>query len=270
MARLVNKGFAEVSNTRLYYEIVGRGHPLVLVHGFSLNTKMWDDQFEVFAKRFKVIRYDVRGFGKSALPTVGKDYSHTKDLKALLNQLGIEYAYVVGLSMGGVIALDFALEYPEATKALILADSSIYGFREWSKFWSEFDESILKEAKENGVEAAKEVWKSQPLFKPAFEKPNVAFRLKQMISDYSGWHFVNTDPLCFLDPPAMERLQEIRVPTLIIVGERDFPDFHRIADILSNKIQNSQRVTLRGAGHISNMETPREFNEAVSSFLANV
>jgi pimeloyl-ACP methyl ester carboxylesterase len=172
--------------------------------------------------------------------------------------------------MGGVIALDFALEYPEVTKALILADSSIYGFREWSKFWSEFDESISKEAKENGVEAAKEVWKSQPLFKPAFEKPNVAFRLEQMISDYSGWHFVNNDPLRFLDPPAIERLQEIKVPTFIAVGERDFPDFHRIADILSKKIQNSQRVTLRGAGHISNMETSKEFNEAVLSFLVNV
>jgi pimeloyl-ACP methyl ester carboxylesterase len=131
MGRLVNKGFAEVNDTRLYYEIVGRGHPLVLVHGFSLNTKMWDDQLEVFSERFKVVRYDVRGFGKSALPIVGKEYSHTKDLKALLKQFGIGYAYVVGLSMGGGIALDFTLEYPEVTKALILVDSSIYGFREW-------------------------------------------------------------------------------------------------------------------------------------------
>lgn len=270
MAHLVKKGFAEVNDTRLCYEIVGRGHPLVLIHGFSLNTRMWDDQLEVFAKRFKVIRYDVRGFGKSALPMVGKEYSHTKDLKALLEQLGIDYAYVMGLSMGGGIALNFTLEYPEATKALILVDASIYGFRDWSKFWNELDESISKEAKENGVEAAKEVWKSCPLFKPAFEKPNVALRLTQMISDYSGWHFVNTDPLCSLDPPAMERLQEIKVPTLIIVGERDEQDFHRIADILSKKIQNSQRITLRGAGHMPNMETPREFNEAVSSFLVNV
>jgi pimeloyl-ACP methyl ester carboxylesterase len=270
MTRLVNTSFAEVNDTRLYYEIVGRGHPLVLVHGFSLNTKMWDDQFEVFAERFKVMRYDLRGFGKSALPIVGKEYSHTKDLKALLKKSGIGDVYVVGLSMGGGIALDFALEYPEATKALILVDSSIYGFRDWSKFWSEFDKSILKEVKENGVEGAKKVWMSQPLFKPAFEKPNVGFRLTQMISDYSGWHFVNTDPLCFLDPPAMERLQEIKVPTLIVVGECDLPDFHRIADVLSKKIQNSQRITLRGAGHISNMETPREFNEAVLSFLVNV
>jgi 3-oxoadipate enol-lactonase len=128
VARLVNKGFAEVNDTRLYYEIVGRGHPLVFIHGFSLDTRMWNDQFEVFAERFKVMRYDVRGFGKSALPIVGKQYSHIKDLKALLKQFGIEYAYVVGLSMGGVIALDFALEYSEATKALILLIPRFTGF----------------------------------------------------------------------------------------------------------------------------------------------
>jgi len=267
---LVNKGFAEVNDTRLYYEIVGRGHPLVLVHGFSVNTRVWDDQFEVFAKRFKVMRYDVRGFGKSALPTVGKEYSHSKDLKALLKQFRIGCAYIVGLSMGGRIALDFTLEYPEATKALILVDSIIGGFRDWSKTWSELWESVWKEAKKNGVEAAKEVMKNCPLFKPAFEKPDVAFRLTQMISDYSGWHFINTDPLRSLDPPAIDRLQEIRVPTLIIVGERDLPDFHIIADILNKKIQNSKTITLKGAGHMSNMETPSEFNEAVLSFLANV
>lgn len=266
---MVDKGFAEVNDTRLYYEIVGRGHPLVLVHGRSLNSKMWDDQLEVFAKRFKVVRYDVRGFGKSALPTVGKEYSHTKDLKALLNQLGIDYACVVGLSMGGGIALDFTLEYPEVTRALILVDSILGGFQDWSKTYRELMESLWKEAKEKGVEAAKDMWKNCLIFKPACEKPNVAFRLKQMISDYSGWHFVNPDPLRSLDPPAIERLQEIKVPTLIIVGERDLPDFHRIADILSEKIQNSKRMTLKGAGHVSNMETPREFNEAILSFLTN-
>ena len=261
VARLVKKGFAEVNDTRLYYEIVGKGHPLVLIHGFSLNTKMWDDQFETFAKRYKVIRYDVRGFGKSALPTIGKEYSHTMDLKALLNQLGIDHAYVVGLSMGGKIAIDFTLEYPEVTKALILVDSNVGGFRDWSKTSTSTLEAL---------EAGKEAWKNCPLFKPAFEKPNVALRLKQMISDYSGWHLVNSDPSRSLDPPAIERLQEIKVPTLIIVGERDLPDLHKIADILNRKIQNSQKITLKGVGHMSNMETPNEFNKAVLNFLANV
>jgi len=267
---LVNKGFAEVNGTRLYYEVLGRGHPLVLIHGFTANTRLWDDQFEVFAKRFKVVRYDVRGFGKSALPIVGKEYSHTEDLKALLNQLGIDYAYVIGSSMGGRIALDFALEYPEVTKALILVDSSLGGFEDWSKINSDLKEERAC-AKQKGVEAAKNLLKKKPYFlKLALMKPDVAVRTKQMISDYSGWHFVNTDPCRSLDPPAIERLQEIRIPTLIIVGENDSPDFHKIADILNKKIQNSKRITMKGAGHVPNMEAPREFNEAVSSFLANV
>jgi pimeloyl-ACP methyl ester carboxylesterase len=267
---LVKKGFAGVNDTRLYYEIVGKGHPLVLIHGFSVDNRVWDDQFEVFAKRFKVIRYDVRGFGKSALPTIGKEYSHTKDLKALLNQLGIDHAYLIGLSMGGSIALDFTLEHPEMTRALILVDSTLGGFRDWSKTWSELWKSIWKEAKKNGIEAARDLELKAAFFKPALKKPNVGFRLRQMVSEYSGWHFVNTDPLRSSVPPAIDRLQEIKVPTLIIVGERDLPDFHMISDILNRKIQNSKRITLKGAGHVSNMETPREFNEAISSFLANV
>lgn len=268
VARLVNKGFAEVNGTRLYYEVLGRGHPLVLVHGFTANTRMWDDQFEVFAKRFKVVRYDMRGFGKSALPIVGKEYSYAEDLKALLNQLGIDYAYVIGSSMGGRIALDFTLEYPEVTKALILVDSSLGGFQDWSK--TGFDPD--KEAKEKGVEAAKDLLiKTDPIIlRLAREKPDVAVRTGQMLSDYSGWHFVNTDPCRSLDPPAIERLQEIRVPTLIIVGEHDSSDFRRIADILNRKIQGSKRMTLAGVGHVPNMEAPREFNEAILSFLANV
>jgi 3-oxoadipate enol-lactonase len=124
VARLVKKGFAEVNSTRLYYEIVGKGRPLVLAHGFTANTAMWDDQFEEFAKRFNAVRYDIRGFGKSALPAIGKEYSHTEDMKALLNQLGIDHAHLIGCSMGGRIALDFTIQYPEATKALVLVSRS--------------------------------------------------------------------------------------------------------------------------------------------------
>jgi 3-oxoadipate enol-lactonase len=266
VARLVEKGFAEVNDARLYYEIIGKGHPLVLVHGFSLDTRMWDDQFEVFAKRFKVVRYDVRGYGKSALPKVGREYSHQNDLSALLNQLGIDYAHAMGHSMGGGIALDFTLEHPESIKALILVDSTLGGFQDWSK--TDFD--LVKEAKEKGVEAAKNLMMKMPSFlRIVREKPNVASQLRHMSSDYSGWHYINTDPEHTLNPPAIERLQETNAPTLIIVGERDFPDFHRIAEILNEKIIKSKKITLKGAGHNSNMEAPREFNDAVLGFLAN-
>ena len=107
----IQQGFADVNGTRLYYEMVGSGHPLVLVHGFTLDTRMWDDQFEMFAGRNQVVRYDLRGFGKSALPTT-EPYSHPDDLRALMTHLGIEHAFIIGLSLGGAVAVDFAVTYP--------------------------------------------------------------------------------------------------------------------------------------------------------------
>ena len=88
-------GFADVNGTRLYYELAGAGHPLVLIHGFTLDTRMWDDQFAVFAQEYQMLRYDLRGFGKSALPT-GGSYAHTDDLKALLDSLHIAHASFLG------------------------------------------------------------------------------------------------------------------------------------------------------------------------------
>src|SRR5690242_8469772 len=104
-------GFVEVNGTQLYYETQGCGHPLVLIHGGYMDRRMWDDQFHAFAKQYRVIRYDVRGFGKSELP--GVPYADRQDLYALLKHLGVEKTYLLGLSLGGMIALDFTLDYPK-------------------------------------------------------------------------------------------------------------------------------------------------------------
>jgi len=129
-------GFAEVNGTRIYYETAGSGHPLVLIHGYTLDTRMWDDQFETFAQHYQVIRYDMRGFGKSAFPT-DENYTHPDDLRALLEHLEIEHAHILGLSMGGGTAIDFALTYPEVADALISADSILEGFQ-----WQDFGVSL--------------------------------------------------------------------------------------------------------------------------------
>jgi len=105
-----SSGFAEVNGTRLYYEVMGFGQPLILIHGYTLDTRMWDDQIAAFAQNYQVIRYLLRGFGKSGLPT-GESYAHLQDLKALLEHLGIDQAHILGLSLGGAIAIDFAITY---------------------------------------------------------------------------------------------------------------------------------------------------------------
>src|SRR5215472_5024966 len=119
-------GTTSVNGTQLYYETLGQGHPLVLIHGGYVDRRMWDDQFHAFAEDYCVIRYDVRGFGKSELPPV--PYADRQDLYDLLKCLGIEKTYLLGLSLGGIIAIDFTLDHPSMVDALILAGSPVPGF----------------------------------------------------------------------------------------------------------------------------------------------
>ena len=122
------QGIAEANGTELYYKIAGSGHPLVLIHGFALDTRMRDDQIGAFAQHYQVVRYDMRGSGRSVPPT-DESYSQTDDLKALLEYLRIDRAHVIGQSRVGAVAIDFALALPEATSALVLVDPVLGGIR---------------------------------------------------------------------------------------------------------------------------------------------
>jgi 3-oxoadipate enol-lactonase len=120
-------GTAEVNGARIYYEVAGEGEPLVFVHAGIADSRMWEGQVAAFAERYKVIRYDLRGFGKTEM--VEGPFSHHEDLRGLLDFLGLERTHLVGCSMGGGAVLDFALEYPERVGDLVLVGSAIGGFR---------------------------------------------------------------------------------------------------------------------------------------------
>jgi 3-oxoadipate enol-lactonase len=261
-------GFAEVNDTRLYYEVAGTGEPLVLIHGFTLDTRMWDDQFRPLAEHHRVVRYDVRGFGKSAVPA-GAPYTNADDLAALLDYLTIPAAAIIGLSMGGGIAIDFALAYPAMTRTLIPVDSSLSG-HQWSGEWNARFGQIGQTARAVGVDAAKAEWLADPLVAPANERAAVAARLQRMVADYSGWHWINRGLEHRHDPPASARLSEITAPTLVVIGERDLPDFHVIADRMSAQAPNARKIVIPGVGHMANMEAPGEFNAAVLGFLSGI
>jgi 3-oxoadipate enol-lactonase len=259
-------GTAEVNGTRLYYEVAGSGEPLVLVHAFTLDTRMWDDQFEVLTRDFRVIRYDARGFGKSALPVPGQAYSNADDLAALLDKLDARKAHVVGLSMGGRFALDYAVTYPDGPRSLVIVDGVIGGWQ-WSREWIAAYAPIVEAGRKRDVAQAKSLWLGHPLFAPARAKPEVGPRLKQMVDDYSGWHFVNQNPEKAVSPPAVGRLGAIRAPTLVLVGERDLPDFQRMSERLERDIPGARRASIAGAGHMANMESPDAVNKLLAEFL---
>ena len=263
-------GFAHVNGTRLYYETAGEpggaGHPLVLIHAHTFDSRMWDDQVEELGQRWQVLRYDARGYGRSAAPD--GPFAHTADLKALLDHVEVESAYVLGLSMGGLIAIDFALAYPESTDALVAADTLLGGYR-----WKQLGRSIASvhsTGRESGVEAAKDLWLSLDLLGPAMERPNVASRVREIVADYSGWHWLNRAAVRGEEPLAIERLEDITASTLAIVGERDLPDFHVITDALCRRIPGARKVVIPGVGHMANMEDPATFNQTVETFLSSL
>jgi pimeloyl-ACP methyl ester carboxylesterase len=264
----IRQGYADINGTRLYFQVTGTGHPIIFLHGFAGDSRLFDDQFEAFSQHCQVIRYDLRGFGKSALPTF-EPYHHYDDLQALLEYLGIARVDLVGQSMGGAIAIDFTLVHPSMTRALILLDSTLGGFEHSPEFqaWFAF---LAAQANESGVEAAKAQLLNTPLLESARAKADVARRLEQTFAEYSGWHWVNDDPESGLEPPAIRRLEQIRAPTLIITGECTDPDLRSIADLLQARIPNAHEIILDRVGHVPNLEDPQTVNRMVLDFLTNL
>ena len=186
-------------------------------------------------------------------------------MAALLAYLGVKRATVVGLSLGGSIAIDFALAFPELTAALVAADSGLTGYP-WPRGRPLTGPADL--AAMEGIEAAKRLWLSSDLFAPAFEQMEVSARMTDYVQDYSGWHWLNSNPALVSQPPAIDCLESIQCPTLVIVGERDTQDFHEIADILIDRIGDAGLCKIPGVGHMSNLEDPAAFNAAVLNFIA--
>jgi pimeloyl-ACP methyl ester carboxylesterase len=259
-------GFAEVNGTQLYYEVVGEGYPVVLIHAGKLDGRMWDDQVGEFAKHYKVVRYDVRGYGKSEMPQ--KPYSDVEDLYDLLKFLNVEKACLLGLSMGGKIAIDFALEHPEMVDALIPVATDLSGFNWSNEKTMRGYQSILETARDDDESKAVEMWLHFPLFAPAMENPAIAPKIREMVQENSHVFLLNPWLRRPLKPPALGRLSEIRVPTLIIVGDRDVSDIIAIADTLEADITGAKKMVIPGTGHLVNMEKPEEFNRIVLDFLS--
>lgn len=263
-------GYAEVDGGRLYYETSGNGPAIVLIHAGFLDLRMWDPQVPVFSKTHRVIRYDARGFGKSHIAR--STYSDYKDLRALLYHLRVKTASLVGVSNGGRIAADFAVEYPTMLDHLVLVSPGMSGYKssgpEEEKMWEEFDkqmkpqEDAVREVRAaDAVEMDVNAWASA-------QTPDDRERIRQIAMD--NFHTQVENPWKLQVPPdprTFQRLSQIRVPTLVIIGDRDVPPQILLTDNIHSRIPGSKRVIIRGADHIVNMSKPDEFNRAVLEFL---
>ncbi len=265
--------YLPVAGGRLYYETAGEGTPLVLIHAGFLDSRMWDQQFQTFSKHNTVIRYDVRGYGKSSKPTDA--YSDAEDLLALLKHLKIEKACILGVSNGGRIALDFISIHPSMVSRLILVSPGIRGYeksgpdeeRAWDELGKRLDEqdlAIQENRMPDAVQIDIDVWASA-------QDPEARTRILEIAMDNSHIHKNPPNKLQKSpQPPAFKKLDTIRVPTILIVGDKDVKGMQLMAERLHGLIAGSKFNVIRGADHIANMSKPGEFNAIVSSFLKNV
>ena len=276
MVGQVQKGFAEVNGTRLYYEMAGEGHPLILNHGGLVDNHLWDDQFDEFAKHFKTIRYDMRGFGGSGIIKNGMEpYSMERDLFSLLQFLDIQKTYILGLSMGGALSIDFTLEYPEMIDALITVGAGLSGFEEdvpeeLKAMFGEEEEAFKRGDIARSVEISLQIWTDGPFRTAAQVNPQVRERVRAMTThNLERGDDQEVHPL-HLEPPAAGRLSEIHVPTLVIVGGDDVEFILKIADKLEKDIAGAKKLMIPHTAHHLNMEKPQEFNRVVIEFLEHV
>ncbi|QBD75788.1 alpha/beta hydrolase [Ktedonosporobacter rubrisoli] len=279
-AEHVQSGLAEINGTTLYYEVAGAGHPFVLAHGHLLDRRSWDEQFAVFAQRYRVIRYDQRGFGDSGLITKGKPYSDRQDLYELLTFLGVERAYLMGVSGGGQLAIDFTLEHPEMVDALIPVTAGVSGFQPPEdlavkhpltvRLFTELEEAFTKHDVARAVEVSLELWTDGPGRLPAHAAPELRERIREMTTH--NWmrpddeDQAETSPVP-LEPPAISRLGQIGAPTLVILGEWDAPN---PLEQLTAEIPGAKKVVMAETAHHPFMEKPAEFNRIVLDFLESL
>ena len=267
---LVETGYADVDGGRLYYETSGKGPALVLIHAGFLDSRMWDTQFQLFSENYRVIRYDVRGFGNSDVART--EFSDYKDLRGILDHLGAKTASLVGVSNGGRIASDFAVEYPSMVDHLVLVSPGMSGYKfsgpEEEKLWEEFDKQMKpqEEADREG-RAADAVEMDVNAWAPAQTLANRE-RITQIAMDNFHVHVENPWKLQVPpEPRTWERLSNIRVPTLLIIGDRDVLAQILMVDNIHTHIPGSKKVLIQGGDHIVNMSKPDEFNRTVLEFL---
>ncbi|MBA2275813.1 MAG: alpha/beta fold hydrolase, partial [Chloroflexi bacterium] len=238
-------------------------------HAGVAHMRMWDEQVPAFAEHYRVIRYDTRGFGMTRSTDV--EFSDRDDLRALLDHLSVERTHLLGISRGGSIALDFALEFPERLNSLVLVASTPGGFEhedaELDSLWTEME--TLYEAKdwEKLVELETALWTDGP----GQPTNRVDGGMRRRTVEWNLWNYRaqpgegKPQPL---DPPAVGRLAEVAVPTLVMWGDLDEGGVLAGGEALASGIAGARSHVFEGVAHMVNMERSEEFTTRVLDFLA--
>ena len=265
-----DSGLAAINNAHIYYEIAGEGQPFVMIHAGVADSRQWNNEFAHFANHFRVLRYDMRGYGKSE--PVDGEYSHLQDLTALLDHLHLDQPLILmGCSMGGGMAMDLALAQPARVRALIMVDSGPTGLELDVSELAAFEEA--EEAYNAGdldltAEIETQIWFDGLGRTPAQVDPamrRLAYEMNRNALSHEAKKVGKRLPDAQV--PAVGRLNELDMPVLVIVGANDIPYMLAAADYMVEKIPSARKETIADAAHLPNLDQPGEFRRIVTTFL---
>jgi pimeloyl-ACP methyl ester carboxylesterase len=272
----IRSGYAPVQGGELYYELAGAGPAVALLHAGIADLRMWDDQLPALAERYTVLRYDARGFGRSRTEPVG--FSNRQDLVGLLDHLGIGRAALVGCSRGGMIALDTAIEHPARAAALGWVCSGVSGWEPADELFAPEEIALYEtmEAAEKAHEYERvadldvRLWVDGPRQPEGRAAEPVRRKVREMALNNYRTHanlFEQGLEPQGLEPPAVGRLGELRIPVLAFVGELDSPATPAAAELLAREAPEVRIERYPDAAHLPNMERPERFNRDLLAFL---
>jgi pimeloyl-ACP methyl ester carboxylesterase len=258
-----------IGDARIRYDVAGEGPVIVFIHGWAQDMSIWDDQVRAFAPRYRVVRFDRRGFGESTGFADGS--ADAADLLGLLDSLAIQRAHVVGLSAGSRTALNFAAANPARVHSLVL-----YGMGPVPDFpglaESPTPETLFGTiARQHGIDSVRRLVVTSPLFWDPPGRRDLQERKERMMAAYAGRDLLEPRSESGRVPDARwSQLQEVQVPTLIVNGDHDFPAFLVVADSLARRMPNARRVVITDGGHGAHFAQPEQFNTALLRFFTSV
>ena len=244
--------------TGIAYDVRGSGPVVVLLTGSNLDRRMWAREAEWLSKDHTVVRYDLRAHGES--DTATKEFSHLADLIAVLDALKIEKATLIGLSAGAFVALDAALDIPNRVERMVLAGPGVTGYT--GKVPPSFPPEMFTAIQAKDYRRVSEILLQSPVFTVA---PESQALVRQMVTENERLWTVDRK-LMKAQPPTYGRLEQVRVPTLVVIGEKDvYQQDH--AELIAARVPGARLVRIPGGTHIVNLSSPKEFDAAVRAFL---
>jgi pimeloyl-ACP methyl ester carboxylesterase len=272
----MTSGVVEFDGGALAWESAGEGPDVVFLHPGLWDGRVWDEQFGVFSRTYRVLRFDFRGYGRSSRPEPGRPYSHVEDVASVMDAAHVEHAAVIGNSMGGQVAVDFALTRPARVSALVLASPALSGFEgtqdeeaAWEAAFADVERQIEEAVTAGDLEGAQDL-RLRWLWAPLGTDDPAGSRIRRIALENLQELTMDERGEIPIDPPAAERLGEIEVPTLVLPADHDPPWQERMCVELAEGIRGARLVRIPETDHVIPLRRPQEFNREVLLFLDEV